>query len=105
MTDIENLEISIKALSAYSIEPNIIKDMLNKLSNINLQLTKVSRVELPVMVNFAEEIDNMLKNIEEYFDTPNYKNNVVEYKSYYDGAYNYLKQLKTILRTKSKISA
>lgn len=83
------------------------KDTIHQMWNdyFNSPQSKVSRVELPVMVNFAEEIDNMLKNIEEYFDTPNYKNNVVEYKSYYDGAYNYLKQLKTILRMKSKISA
>lgn len=65
---------------------------------------KQVKVEPEVMVNFAEEIDKMLKNIEEYFETPNYKNNVVEYKSYYDGAYYYLKQLKNILIMKSKIS-
>ena len=48
MTDIEDLELTIIALQVYPIEPNIIKDMLKKLRNINKQLEKVSRVELPV---------------------------------------------------------
>lgn len=50
MTDIENLEISIKALTAYSVGQPIIKDMLKKLDNINNELKKVSRVELPSSV-------------------------------------------------------
>ena len=79
---------------------------LKFLTDIEVELEKESNlVEAPVMLNFAEEIDKMLKNIEEYFDAPNYKNNVVAYKSYYDGAYHYLKELKTILKMKSKISA
>ena len=59
MTDIENLEISISALTAYNIEPNIIKDMLKKLDNIKSQLTKVSRVELPVILQITEIIDGL----------------------------------------------
>jgi len=49
-------------------------------------------------------MDKMLKEIEEYFDAPNYKNNVVNYKSFYDGAYHYLKTLENILIMKSKLS-
>ena len=48
MTDIENLELSISSLNVYPIEPNIIKDMLRLLKNIESEYKKVSRVELPV---------------------------------------------------------
>jgi hypothetical protein len=60
MTDIENLEISIKALTAYSVGQPIIKDMLKKLDNINNELKKVSRVELPVIARLELPVNTNL---------------------------------------------
>lgn len=105
MKQLQHLLNKVNRVTAYHRHGNQIpKSALDELSNAQIEYEKSFPVDKPVMVNFAEEIDKMLKNIEEYFETPNYKNNVVEYKSYYDGAYYYLKQLKNILIMKSKIS-
>ena len=76
MTDIEDLELTIIALQVYPIEPNIIKDMLKKLRNINKQLEKVSRVELPVKPTY----ETLQKRFDIYADAINRIDDFFEYQ-------------------------
>ena len=54
-----NLELSIKALSAYKIEPNIIKSMLNNLKSIvnkNTQSKESTNEIEPLLLDFCNYV-------------------------------------------------
>ena len=59
MKSATNLELSIKALSAYNIEPNIIKSMLDNLKivvNENVQRKETTNEIEPLLLDFCKYV-------------------------------------------------